>query len=470
MIALLALLPALGLQAPEAPDPARLSADHRRTVESERTAALLEAWMDADEDVRAKVAARIDDARPRGAALAAKPALAELIGALHELTGGALVGPVPLPRLGEQQRLQAFADSLDLTLQPGAFAARAQGRGEALTVHVSALFRPQLWGDVFLALVWIGPDGREIVARREPATVEVLLDGVPLFIRPPESEPSVWTLAAQVELQDLVARGLGTRVECLPDLQARTARALVAPEEESAGDARLRHGLRLLMEHGVRLQVALAPGRALALLEGSGEAEWPRPVERAFVEPDGREGWIWALRPAGPLERVIVMVAPGAELPDLALSGTLGERWARTAAAQRALLFAVELPSAAADRAPAELFERLGELARAAGVPEDGERILVGRGAAALRLTFSVPRDTYHAAVLSTVVPADDARAFLAGVPRLVVAPGGSAGAPDPSETPGELVWVEGAPTPLFNEPRLPALVDAWLAARGGAR
>ena len=51
--------------------------------------------------------------------------------------------------------------------------------------------------------------------------------------------------------------------------------------------------------------------------------------------------------------------------------------------------------------------------------------------------------------------------------PAPPIAPGGAAALPDEV---GELVWVDGSLTPLFNEPRLPELIGAWLAARGGAR
>jgi len=337
-------------------------------------------------------------------------------------------------------------------------------------VHVGMLLRPRLSGDLTLALVWGGPDGQQIVARREPATVSILIDGVPMFVRPPASQPGTWTLAVQVEREGLAARGVGIRVECLKDLRARAERALRKAEGVSLGDARLQRSLRLLLELGVRTGVALSPGRTLALLEGGGAPTWPRPVEQTFAEPGGREGWLWSLRPPGPLERTLVLVAPEEELPDLVFAGTLGERWLGLATEHRALLLSIDLPTSSADTTPAQLFARLRGVALELGAPEAGELIVIGRGAAGVRLSYAVPRETYDAAVLSTVLPMENASQVLEGVPRLLVAPGGSASFPDGAEPLDELVWVDGSPTSLFNDPRLPELVGTWLEARGESR
>jgi hypothetical protein len=455
-------------QATDEVEAARLRAEHGRCVASERTAIFVAAWVRLDEPARRQLEERVNGARPRGAPPAALPPLRELI-SVYGATGASAVGPVPLPRLSEQRALQAFADSLDLAVQPAAFEARADGLGEAVTVHVSTLLRPRIQGECYVALTWIGPEGQRVAARREPASVSALGAGVPMFLRPPTSEPGIWTLGVHVEKDELAARGPGTPVECVAELGQRAARALVEAPEQSVGDARLRRLLRLSLEQGVRSSVSLSPARALALLEGGGDASWPRPAERAFVEPLGHEGWIWSRHPGGELARTIVLVAPGTELPDAVFYGALGEEWLQLAVAEDALLLAVDLPTAVADRTVVQVFERARARARELGVPEAGELVAVARGDVARRLSLALPAGAVDAAVLSTMLPGDDPSVFMRGVPRLIVAPGGAAELPSELD-PDEPAWVDGSPTPLFNEARLPALVGAWLGARGGAR
>jgi len=121
------LLLALVVSSPQSADGSesiRLRAEHRRCAESERTLALLEGWIRADERSRLEVAERVNSARPRGAALAARPPLVELVEATREFRRGSPLGPLPPARRSEQRGLQEFADALDLALQPGAFEAR----------------------------------------------------------------------------------------------------------------------------------------------------------------------------------------------------------------------------------------------------------------------------------------------------------------------------------------------------------
>jgi hypothetical protein len=69
----------------------------------------------------------------------------------------------------------------------------------------------------------------------------------------------------------------------------------------------------------------------------------------------------------------------------------------------------------------------------------------------------------FDAIVISSNIAGQDPSSVLAGVTRLLVAPGDPKKASDKS---GSLTWIEGSWLPLFNEPRLPHLIDDWLTAR----
>ena len=446
----------------------RRRAEHERIVVAERALELLEAWIASDEPRRAAARAVLAAGRPsRGPAVA--PATIEaLVGAWRELGGGGLHGPLPESLAEDQRGLQSLADSIDLTLAPGAFAARraegGEGRGEAVVVHVRTLFRPRSWADVELALTWIGPDGREIVARREPVETPLFQDGFPMYVRTPVSAPGAWRLVPEVSRDGRSARGTGPEVECVLDLTERAERAL-ASEPGTEVDARVRTLLEGLIANGARGTVALAPSSMLALLERPpDEFAGPRPVERAFTLRDGSSRWVWSYRPSGAVERAIVLLAPEGQPADLALARTVGSRWRELAAEQRALLLSSELPPSGADRAIAEHLERLAALAREAGVPDSGELLLVARGDAAQRISVvRAEQLPFDAVVVSTVLRADPAR-FLPGLPRLVITPGGSQGPPTAAD--GDLTVLAGENETILNDPGLPARVAAWIRGR----
>ena len=438
-------------------------AEHERTVRAERTLAFFEAWLASGEDARSRARGVLEAARPRGGPAVAPPSLAALVDAWRELRGGGFKGPLPAHLAGDQRGLQSLADSIDLTLAPGAFEAREGAeRGDPLVVFVRTLFRPRSWADVELALIWVAPSGEEVLARREPVETPLFVDGFPMYVRSPPSAPGTWRLVPEVTRDGRSARGAGAAVECVAELALRAERAL-GGEADGAAHEHLRALLGALLERGDRRALALGPAGLLGALEGAGGTGLPRPVEVAFVDRDGVRRWLWALRlEKGDPQRAILLLAPHGERADLMLAGTVGARWRDLAREQRALLLSTELPASTADRTVAQLFLRLAQVAREGGVPSSGELLLVARGDAALRSTLlPAERFPFDAAVLSTVLR--EPESVLPGLPRLVLTPGGPQALPAER---GELAVLAGERETILNDPGLPARVAAWMAWR----
>jgi hypothetical protein len=221
-------------------EPAKVTlARHDRCTMNERLLAFLDAWALADERARAGAAELLLAARPRGAAAAARPDLSLLVDFAREsATGVAVAGPFDLTTEERRAQVQALADQIDLVVTPGAFGARdesAADKGEPTTVHVRLFGSPRSHADVDLGLVWIGPDGRQVVARREPVSVSVLRDGVPMYVRPPASRPGPWRLVPELARKGAIARGVPVPVECVARVAARVAALEASASEEEGG-------------------------------------------------------------------------------------------------------------------------------------------------------------------------------------------------------------------------------------------
>jgi len=437
---------------------------HKRVVLAERVANFMREYAAASEDARKRVDTLIEKARPVGAGVMWYPGFDVFAHALRDLRRG------PKPSAAENQAVRdefdEVAAAFDLVVVPGCFAPRSEGVGEALTVRVRTLFPAFAAKDFTCALEWLGADGVAQPARRETIESAVLREnGFEMFIHAPLSKPGWWTLRANVARDgDPTVPGTSAPVaiQCVNDLEARFKAASERAVADQPGRARLLRGIDLLRLHGLRSSACLSAESELFAAETWTDAGppvgVPVPLEIAFTDGMAVSHWMWSIRPPAETARTILLLAPAAEAPDAVFAGAIGAEWIKVAGRHDAELFSTHLPL------DATLMEAmLGRVRERA----KGELLIVARGDAFGRLQAAlyVKRQTppFDAIVISSNIVGQDPSTVLAGVTRLLVAPGDTTKSSDKT---GTLTWVEGSWLPLLNEPRLPRLVDDWLTAR----
>jgi len=230
-----------------------------------------------------------------------------------------------------------LVDSVDLLVVPGVFAAREEGRGEAMTVTIDALWDSAIDHrddeGVEVALLWIAPDGTELTARQEPAGVRALETGFEMYIRPPVSQAATWSLVLEVRTRQGVVRSQGVDIECVADL-ARVRESLTAsPAAGGSGSLRLLRGrLEALDTAGLRLAGGANLATWIAAELGGGEAP------ARFVAEGATSGAAitphWELSESPESEHVVVLLARGMEHPLDLLTGPIGDAWRTFAVAE----------------------------------------------------------------------------------------------------------------------------------------
>ena len=263
--------------------------------------------------------------------------------------------PLPLATLAEARRLLAghdpagpdaplreLASAVDLQVVPGVFAARSEGRGEAMTVQVDCLWKPGLEqepeGGVEARLLWLSPEGEERLARREPVSVAALRAGFPMYIRPPQSVAGLWHLVRELHTVGATVRSLPVAVECV-ELLERLAEGLTddgEPVPSAMGE--LSQRLRAARRFGLRAW------------SGVPVADWIRSGElpvgwqfSATAEEYG--GTLWGTSsPGEEPSRVYLLLTTGYEHPTDLLTGPVGEAWLRVAESQGARVLAARVP------------------------------------------------------------------------------------------------------------------------------
>jgi hypothetical protein len=247
---------------------------------------------------------------------------------------------------------QALADALSLRVVPGAFEARADGLGEATTVHLARTRDVAIEGDAILSLYWMGPKGEELRARREVIPGAILRAGlVEMFIRPPQSAQGTWWLVCEVGMGEAARRGLPVAVDCVDGLAARRAALLALPRTQLAVFAP-EQALEELCADGVRHPVLGA--RALLVLAEKGVVA----AARAEVQGGSFEYHITpAVEPVGTL----VLVGGSSFSPLELVAGASSSAWRAFAESERLRLIAVDLPLTAGE-GRSSLAARLAEL------------------------------------------------------------------------------------------------------------
>ena len=438
---------------------------HLAAVRAERSADFLAAWGAASADAR-DAARAVLSARATGVApLGARPDLDALAAATR-----ALAGEDPADDLA------AFADSLDLQVRPGAFAATepdgavgppkerdGNARGEPLTVRVYRLRHLPRSSDAELSLVWLGPSGERIHARREPFGATAFHGrGFDMYVRAPVSEPGPWRLQPVVRRDGREVAGAAVPVACVARLEQRVA-ALGEREVSRSGRAALDD----LFARGLRRPEAPSAAELLAILEAG---VWADPVdgERAEDAPPGvaRGARLIGRAAFGPDRRggkgALVFLWSGDDGEELPFFGAVGDAW-RALAEQRGLgLFS--LAAGAGDVGGL----RAG-LARAA-TESGGAPILVARATAATQalLMLAMTRDEpLELGGLVFVQPTPAPPPGLPDAPVLAVLAASPSTASD--STSRSVAIRRLPPAPLFGERELPGLVEDWLAAGGSS-
>lgn len=427
---------------------------HLRNVFLERREAFEAAWEAAGDGARRRVIDAFEERRALGL-----PGLHQTSAELLTELRCVLAGEVE--DVAEISPARRLAQSLDLRVIPGAFAATREPRGGEVIVRVAPVYtrlvRTALPEEVQLTLLWIAPDGRELRARSEPVHRDAFaLPGFEMYFHAPPSEPGLWHLVPEVRDGDDVGRGVPVPVECVADLFPRFDR-LCATEPRDAAEARWRGALERWVRSGTRDGTVPPVGRMLAgdldgLAPPPVEAPWGGGASHLF-EPSGpRDGE----EPRG----LVVVVRPALEEAAWSVVGRRGLAWRRLAVEARSAVLVTSLP--VSDPVGPDVLELLEE--QRARVSGPITVVVSGSGLGRLRLGLAHGGGEldFDRLVVDAALPRPPHRPL--PVPTLVHAPlltdGGLAriGLDDPP-----LHWLERASPPVIAELELPRWIGEWL-------
>jgi hypothetical protein len=425
-------------------------------VKLERLEEFRAGWIDARPELKERALDRLRAFRDPAAPPWSEPAFAVLTEARYLLTGGTVESYPPLQRV---------ADLLDLRLAPGAFEARSDGRPQSITVRVAPLDYTDAPRVNRVKLYWVGPNGREEQVRDEQVMGPALdPPGFDMYIHAPFSEPSEWTLMAEVRAGNSWGRTPPVRVSCVDDLERRIARV----REEARthpDDGRTQTVLVPILDQidvGMRPQ----PGESFSALLTRSEKEASDSAglsARPWASFDGTPVWELSGAPAQ-AETAVLLLGSFEHPPEARLTGTRGATWAEAARAADLIVLSTRTVLGA-DRLAA-IRERLEE--------ERGVRklILVAFGAAVPDATVLrpwLPDSPVDGLVLSTSLIAGTRPPRVLLMPTLVL---DAVADDDELEVLGpaagseaRTTWVRRRELPFTAELALPGLLVDWLKA-----
>ncbi len=377
------------------------------------------------------------------------PALAVLTRARHAIGPGG----------GGELEGEPLADALDLRCIPGAFdPSPPEAKRQPITVHVTPLYPTPVPAEAFqLVLVWQGPRGEEVEARREsvePRAVQAA--GFEMYVQAPPSEPGTWWLSPRVVIGNRTAQGFPVPVECVADLEAR----FPALQKRDPAAAR---AVRSLLETGARdpqlpsIEDLLAgkdsPRERGFSLEGFELGDH----ELVAIEPE----------PSAEVQATLLAVAPSSERASWLFAGPALDGWREFARTERVRVLSTDLP----------IFDVAGPDARALidalRAREPGRPILLlARGPVMSELAMALHagmEPCFDALVQSSFLMQGAHPTALAPRPTLfveVLAP--EAQEPEPVEIEGSTSFYHARTPgpPIFADLELPSHIAAWLRAR----
>ncbi len=450
-----ALVPAARAQSSgDVPTPAALDAaawiEHDACIRSERQQRFLSHYVSATPEARAKAAAALEAARPVGASPNWAPGLEALRRVETELSTGAQV---------ERVDLDLLAGALDLSVAPGLFHSAHEGLGDPLVVHVRRVQPVEARADFWLELRWLGSDGSELPARREPIAASAVTErGFDMYVRAPLSGPAPWRLYGVATRPDRPEEGFAlaeVRVDAVLDARKRLEAALARGIEDQPGYERAAVLARRLAATGRRGSAALSGTELLTTLENwpktGAPTQVPVPLELGWRDARQVEHWVWTYGPAGEPTRALAILAPESESADNVFAGPLGQLWREYAERTRTQLFALHLPPQ-----PAQVRELLARL----GAWIEGRPLFaLARGEATARLELGFlgaerPQLAGVALCGPLVARADPAR--YGDTPQLVVGPEAKAA------TSASRVGVDASGVVILDDLLLPGAVESW--------
>jgi hypothetical protein len=442
----LAALAALALTQAAVPTSPEQQA-HRAAVRTERTAAFFAAWAGADEARRRATGEALEGGVPRGAPLGARPSLAAL-GAATRVLGGEPA----------EDELGAFADSLDLQVRPGAFAAVGpeddEDRGAPLTIRVYRLWHLPAARDAQLSLFWLGPGGERIQARSEPFGAQAFQGrGFDMFVHAPRSGPGTWRLQPVLRVDGRDAAGPAVPVACVADLDARLA-AVPAPGAETGGSSGANAALADLLARGLRRAEVRGADELLSLVAAPERGVWT-----GLAQDAGAAGpRVVGHAPAAPGNGALVFFWTGAEAEEVPLRGPVGDAW-RALADERGLGLFTLVAAPGGPGEPGALRRGLELVARVSGA----DPILIARGTSATTALLLLAASGAQPLDLAGFVLAQPAPALPSLLPAVPVLAVLATAARDPARADVTLRTLPD--DPLFAERELPGLVGDWLRA-----
>lgn len=453
ILSLFAVLASLAASASPAgaQDPASLERS-LRNLYLERRILFEDAWFEADADARGRARGLL-----RGRGAAGLPSLYSLSAMTLTEAYRQLADGTPPHERSPATRL---AESLDLRVVPGAFSAGRAERGEEMIVRVLPAYTNALRGELpeelDLGLVWIAPDGAERRARREPVhRAAMRMPGFEMYFRAPASEPGRWWLVPEVTLGDDVGRGIPVAVDCIANLFPRYD---AIPPTEGA----LRALLERVLVQGERdarypdVSALLAPGAAERLAVHAPCAAVPEdPATFELAPPAGAE-------PADlKTSEIVVLLTPGLEDPEWALTGRAGAAWRSLAEEHGARVVVTGRPVRGLGEP-----DLLGLLASLRETWPDARLTVVTRGRQASELgiaTYGTRDDLpFDRVVQDTVLFGEGAPRRTIPCATLLFEPFEEAHAVDVLAE--DFVWVRHPDPPHLAALDLPATIGRWLA------
>jgi len=440
------------------------AAEHVASVRSERERAVRDLWGRAGPEQRERALLHLQANRRPGAPwreAATMETLTEVRRLL--LDDGDAAGSDPLA---------ALVDSLDLRVVPGAFAARDEGRGEAMTVHVRPLFDARAPdATCAVTLYWLSSGGGEQRARSEPFPTAAIAVGFDMYVRPPLSRAGRWHLVLELEQDGVGRRGLPVPVDCVADLAARAKALQVASlEQPDALRSELWASQARRSDHGLRGADAVPLERWFRSCEtdAGGEADPAEAVPQLLRGFDDGEHAFWTF--ASPLpataRRAYVLLAGSHEHPSDLLTGAFGRAWADLAREEGALLYAASFSFEPEERHDAPGF--CDWLRRERGLEET---YVVARGQAGAFLMSRMSRMSRLAGAGEQGIDG----VVLCSTPATRARPSGTPGlpilsiddlAPEESRTSGAgaapWTWVRLREPRFVADLRVPELIGEW--------
>jgi hypothetical protein len=358
-----------------------------------------------------------------------------------------------------------FLAALDVRLTPGFFAVREEGKGEAITVHVTQLYATPLPRELVIGLDWVAPDGSRYRARTEAFTPREFGDGLEMYIRPPVSEASIWRLSPTLRLGERELRAPGVLVPCIDDVEAARKQLQAGGEGSRTGPRRdLWRDWTQLQDYGVRATSAAELPERLGQFGLPGGTDWTQDFGWVSFGSKDAVG-AWAFAPQETTQDAVLILTDGRRHESAVFAGELESRWNRFSKDHRSFVLALSYTGEAEDRARLDAI--IAEL-RAQGVERFG---IVASGDTAVMLPAhlrELPEGTVGRLLIhSSPTVANGVRLALAA-PVLGVAYGQESDAvqrqqADEIAGDAERWWVRRRGPAFLTELEIPALLGRWM-------